>query len=131
MSISLVPGSRLPAFCASMGRVLLAALPDAEVRQRLDASPLKANTIHTMTDRDAILAELQRVRAQGFAVIDQELELGLCSIAVPLTDDQGRTLAAINVGTPAALVPAADLAGHFLAELREIAQTLRPLLRGA
>lgn len=128
MSINLMPGSRLPAWCASMGRVLLAALPETEARAVLMASDLRANTPHTITAPDRLMAELLRVRMQGHAVIDQELELGLCSIAVPVMNDRGRVVAALNIGAPAAQVPAAELAPRFLAALVEVQVALRPLL---
>ncbi|TDX85089.1 IclR family transcriptional regulator [Neorhizobium sp. R1-B] len=128
MSINLMPGSRLPAYCASMGRVLLAARPDEEARQLLNRTTLKAFTPHTKTDPDQLMEEIARVRAQGFAVIDQELELGLCSIAVPLENDRGRVVAALNIGAPAASVAATEMAARFLAPLKSIARSLRPLL---
>nr|WP_165826263.1 IclR family transcriptional regulator [Rhizobium wuzhouense] len=128
MSINLMPGSRLPAYSASMGRVLLAALSDAEVDAILSRSQLKAHTPRTLTDPMAIKAEIARVREQGYAVIDQELEIGLCSIAVPVRNDRGRVVAAINVGAPAAVLPASELPGHCLAAMREVQARLKPLL---
>ena len=128
MSINLMPGSRLPAYSASMGRVLLAALPDAEVAAILAASPIKAHTPLTRTDPQDLMAEIGRVRAQGYAVIDQELEMGLCSIAVPVSNASGRVVAAINVGAPAAILPAEALPDHCLDALREVQAGLRPLL---
>ena len=62
-------------------------------------------------------------------MIDQELELGLCSIAVPLEDSRGRIVAALNIGAPAATVAANDLAPRYLSELKAVAAALRPLLR--
>ena len=97
MSISLMPGSRLPAHCTSMGRVLLAARPEAEALAILSAQPPQARTPRTLTDPGAIMAELARVRAQGFAIIDHEVELGLRSIAVPLISVHGKVVAALNV----------------------------------
>lgn len=129
MSINLMPGSRLPAYCASMGRILLAALPEEEARQILERTAIRAFTPFTRTDPDELLGELARVRAQGYAVIDQELELGLCSIAVPLIGERGRIVAALNVGASAAQIPAGELAKRFLPALQTIAQDLRPLLR--
>jgi IclR family transcriptional regulator, pca regulon regulatory protein len=129
MSINLSPGSRLPAYCASMGRVLLAALPEAEARNILDRSDLKVNTPLTKTDPDALMEELRRVRAEGYAVIDQELELGLCSIAVPVENDRSRVVAAINIGAPAVQVPAAEMATRYLPLLMEARKSLRQLLR--
>ena len=129
MSINLMPGSRLPAYCASMGRVLLGALPDREARAVLQKSALSPFTPKTRTDPEDLMVELGRVRLQGYAVIDQELEIGLCSIAVPLENDQGRVVAALNIGAPAAQVPASELPGRYLAPLKSVALSLRPLLR--
>lgn len=128
MSINLTPGSRLPAYCASMGRVLLAALPESEARAILARSELKPNTANTKTDPDELIAEFRRVRAEGYAIIDQELEIGLCSIAVPVDNDRGETVAAINIGAPAALVPAAEMKERYLPLLKETQAALRPLL---
>jgi IclR family pca regulon transcriptional regulator len=129
MSINLSPGSRLPAYCASMGRALLASLPEAEARSILDRSELKANTPVTKTDPDALMEELRLVRSQGYAVIDQELELGLCSIAVPVENDRGRVVAAINIGAPAAHVPAAEMGHRYLSLLKDTQKALRLVLR--
>lgn len=128
MSINLMPGSRLPAYSASMGRVLLAALTDAEVELILSASTLKAHTPRTLTDPGMLKAEISRVREQGYAVIDQELEIGLCSIAVPIRNDRGRVVAAVNVGAPAAVLPAAELAAHCLPAMLDLQARLKPLL---
>ncbi len=129
MSINLSPGSRLPAYCASMGRVLLAAMPETEARGVLDRSELKANTPLTKTDPDVLMEELRRVRSEGYAIIDQELELGLCSIAVPVENDRGRVVAAINIGAPAAHVPAAGMVARYLILLKETQSALRLVLR--
>ena len=128
MSINLMPGSRLPAYSASMGRVLLASMGDAEVSEILAASSIRAHTPHTLTDPDDLMAEIGRVREKGYAVIDQELEMGLCSIAVPVSNGRGRVIAAVNVGAPAAILPAKELSGHCLKALREVQAGLRPLL---
>lgn len=128
MSISLMAGSRLPAYCASMGRVLLAALPEAEARAIIAASDRKANTPFTKTDPDALLDELSTVRKQGFALIDQELEIGLRSIAVPLENARGRTVAALNIGAPAAHAAAEEMVERYLPAMRGVQAALRPLL---
>ncbi|WP_193337359.1 IclR family transcriptional regulator domain-containing protein [Devosia beringensis] len=128
MSIALMPGSRLPAFCTSMGRVLLAALPEPQARAQLTATPLVPRTRHTLTDPEAILAELARVRAQGYALIDQEVELGLRSIAVPLYNARGVVVAALNVGVAATQAGVEDLTGLYLAPLRAIQAELRAML---
>ena len=129
MSINLTTGSRLPAYCASMGRVWLAALPENEAREILSRSNLKANTPYTKTDPEDLVAEFRRVRDQGYALINQELELGLCSIAVPLENDRGRIVAALNIGAPAAHVAAAEMVERYLPLLRETQAALRLVLR--
>lgn len=129
MSINLMPGSRLPAYCASMGRVMLAALPPEEALARIRQSELRAFTPSTLTEPEDLMDELVRVREQGYAIIDQELEVGLCSIAVPLKDERGDVLAALNIGASAAQIPASELVGHFLAPLRKTADVLGPMLR--
>lgn len=100
MSQSLAVGTRLPAFPTSMGQVLLAALPPAELDRLLDQHPLKALTNKTITDRAAYCAKIARVRREGYALVDEELERGVRSIAVPVRDRHGQTIAAMNVGAP-------------------------------
>ncbi|VDC24762.1 IclR family transcriptional regulator domain-containing protein [Pseudogemmobacter humi] len=129
MSIALMPGSRLPAYCTSMGRVLLAALPEAEARALLGPGPLPARTGLTLTDPGAVMAELARVRAQAFAVNDQEIETGLRSIAVPVTNARGQVIAALNIGLSAARGDAAELPARFLPRLRQVQADLRAMLR--
>ncbi|MBN9016033.1 MAG: IclR family transcriptional regulator [Rhizobiales bacterium] len=129
MSIALMPGSRLPAYCTSMGRVLLAALPEAEARERLGAAPLPRRTPHTLTDPGAILAELARIRTDGYAVIDQEVEIGLRSIAVPLVSSRRQTVAALNLGLPARGEPIAELVERYLPALRDVSARMREILR--
>lgn len=128
MSINLMPGSRLPAYCASMGRVLLAALPEVEARAVIDASELKANTAFTLTDPEALMGEFDRIRRQGYALIDQELEVGLRSIAVPLENGHGHVVAALNVGAPAALAGAKDMVERYLPAMREVQLALKQVL---
>ena len=97
MSISLGVGSRLPAYCTSLGRVLLAGLPDDEVLSRLQASDRQALTRHTLTDARELLAKVQATRKQGWSLVNQELEEGLVSLAAPVTNREGRTVAALNI----------------------------------
>jgi IclR family pca regulon transcriptional regulator len=128
MSISLSPGSRLPAYCASMGRVLLASRPEAAATAVLEASPRQALTPFTKVSMDALIAELRRVRAQRYAAIDQELEMGLRSIAVPVKDRVGRTLAAINIGAQASRVSLDEMTAQHLPALRRASARLTELL---
>lgn len=129
MSINLGAGARLPSYCTSMGRILLAALPPQEVAGILDRSELIAYTHKTKASRDAIVTELAVVAAQGFAVIDQELELGLCSIAIPLFNAEGEVAAALNIGAQSARAPTSHMIANFLPLMRKIQTEVRPLLR--
>eukprot|EP01037_Dinobryon_pediforme_P017519 gene17519-17719_t len=128
MAIALMPGSRLPAYCTSMGRVLLASLPSETAVRLLRAKPLVMRTQHTMTQPDAIMFELSRVRAQGYAVIDQEVELGLRSIAVPLYNSRRKIIAALNVGLAATQSDLADLESQYLPHLRALQSELMSVL---
>jgi IclR family transcriptional regulator, pca regulon regulatory protein len=116
MTIALGIGTRLPAHCTSMGRVLLAALPDAELEDFLATARLEGYTDRTITDAERLRRTIHSVRDQGWALVDQELEIGLRSIAAPLHVD-GRTIAAINVSAAAPRVPLEQLRGRFLPEL--------------
>jgi IclR family pca regulon transcriptional regulator len=129
MSISLGVGSRLPAYCTSLGRVLLAGLPDEEVRARLQMSDCRARTRHTLTDLDALVACVQQVRQQGWSLVDQELEEGLISLSAPITNRAGRVIAALNISGQAnrtnAKVAHDTLLPALLRRAREISQMLR------
>jgi IclR family transcriptional regulator, pca regulon regulatory protein len=128
MSISLMPGSRLPASCASMGRVLLASLPDLQLRSLLKKHPPQKRTIHSITDIDKLMSVVEKARKDGYAIADQELEIGLRSIAVPITDSKGRTIAAINVGVAAIHDKPEELRKLYLGKLLDVQKSLRPLL---
>jgi IclR family transcriptional regulator, pca regulon regulatory protein len=128
MSITLMPGSRLPAYCTSMGRVLLAARPEEEARAILDAAPRPARTPTTVTALDALLDRLASVRENGFATIDGEVEEGLRSIAVPVRDSRGRTVAALTVGCAAGPEPADAMTERLLPALQRVQAGLRPVL---
>lgn len=100
MTVALGVGARLPAYAASMGRVLLAALPPVALDQWLaECRPAKL-TSHTVTDMRRLKRIVAEVRQQGYAYVEQELELGLCSIAVPIRDREGRVVAALNSSLP-------------------------------
>ena len=128
MSINLSPGTRLPAYCSSMGRVLLAAMPPAAARSLLERSERPANTPKTKTDLPALMDELAVVAKQGYAVIDEELELGLRSIAVPLLSARGETVAALNIGAQAARIGVDSMVAQYLPQMRAVQQELQPLL---
>lgn len=120
MSIGLHPGSRLPAHCSSLGRVLLAALPDEEVQNVLASSDLTPNTPLSLSSESEIMAEIAKVRAQSFALVDQEIEMGLRSLAVPLRNHAGKTVAALNVGLATIHAKATDMIDLYLEDLQRV-----------
>ncbi len=129
MSIGLTPGSRLPAHCTSMGRVLLAALGEDEARAIVERSDLTPRTALSLTGPDEIMARIAETRTQGYAVIDQEVEIGLRSLAVPVHDSRGRVVAALNTGMAAAQASLADLVETYLPALLKVQQRVRRVLR--
>lgn len=101
LSVGLGIGSRLPAYCSALGRVLLASLPDDEVRLRLARMELRTLTPHTVTDPDEVFARVRACRAEGFALSDEELELGVRSMAVPVRNRAGSMVAALSIAVRA------------------------------
>jgi IclR family transcriptional regulator, pca regulon regulatory protein len=126
MSVDLGVGTRLPAYATSMGRVLLAGLPEDEVDAHL--GDLVELTRYTITDREQLMAELARVREQGWSIVDEELEEGLRSLAAPVRDGTGRVVAAVNVSTAArrgsATTMLAETLPHLLATADAITSDL-------
>ena len=129
MSVGVTVGTRLPAVAASMGRVLLAGLPREEMVRRVETSERVRLTPYTRTATADLIAEIDAARERGYAVVDQELEVGLISIAVPVLDNHGRTVAAINVGVQSQRIDRAALEGAVLQRLLETQRTLKPLIR--
>ena len=97
MSVVLGVGARLPAFATSMGRVLLADKSDAELTAWLRDNTFRPITTHTLYKTRALQAEILKARRQGYAFVAQELELGLCSIAVPIRSTTGQAVCGLNV----------------------------------
>lgn len=128
MSIALMPGSRLPAYCTSMGRVLLSAQTAERQHDILEASGLVARTDKTMTGMDALLAEIEVTGHRGYALIDQEVEIGLRSIAVPLKSVRSQTVAALNVGLAASVASMEDLVERYLPALLAVQRELARML---
>lgn len=124
MSVNLSVGQRLPAFVTSMGRVLLAYSSDTVVDAYFSTYPRPQLTARTVTDEAELRAILDKVRGQGWAMIDQELEVGVRSVAVPVRDSAGRVLAAINVSAHAARVTLEELQRRFLPELMRTAKAI-------
>ena len=128
MSVDLGIGTRLPAYCTSMGRVLLAYLSPAERDAYLSRVKMIMLTPRTIASADKLRQELDRVGRAGYAIVDQELEIGLRSIAVPVRDQAGKVVAAMNIGTHASRVTLAEMERTFLPELRSAAIELGTLL---
>jgi IclR family pca regulon transcriptional regulator len=126
MSIALRVGSRLPLYCTSMGRVLLAGRPRTDQEAYLRRAPLARHTPETVTDPAALLEIFAKVAEEGHAIVDQELEPGLRSIAVPVLAG-GRIIAALNIGTQALRISPADLRTAYLPALRRIAADLQAI----
>jgi IclR family transcriptional regulator, pca regulon regulatory protein len=97
MSLNVRIGGRKPAYCTAMGRVLLAGMPEDCARDILEMSNIQKKTGNTVVDADEVMAEIRKVREQGYAVIDQELEPGLIAVAVPIRNLRGQVIAAINI----------------------------------
>jgi IclR family pca regulon transcriptional regulator len=129
MSINLGLGTRLPAHATSMGRVLLAWRPPGEVAGLAARSGgLRQYTPRTVTDPDQLNDLLKQVRKQGWAMVDQELELGLRSLAVPIFDFTGSAVAALNIGTQASRWTVSALQKDALPALKAAAQSISALL---
>jgi len=129
MSTNLAVGSRLPAFWTSMGRVLLAALPEDALHDRLARLPRQSFTRHTVLDDETLLARIEQARAQGWCLVDQELEEGLISVAAPLKNRSGAVVAALNISGQANRTSTEMLREQLLPELLQTAQTISRLLR--
>ncbi|MBO9380474.1 helix-turn-helix domain-containing protein [Sphingomonas histidinilytica] len=127
MSISLRVGSRLPLYCTSMGRVLLSGQSKENQRAYLRRAKLVALTPHTQTEPGDLLALFDHVAQEGYAIVDQELEIGLRSIAVPVEGPDG-VVAAINIGMQATRITMAELRSRYLPPLRKVAAELRALV---
>lgn len=124
ISVDLSVGSRLPAYCTSMGRILLAALDDAALDDYLQNADLQIKTSRTLYSPEALRADIEEIRRKGWVIVDQELEIGLRSLAVPLKDSAGQVLAALNVGTHVSRVSRQELEGRFLPVLLEASREL-------
>jgi IclR family pca regulon transcriptional regulator len=123
-------GAHLPAHCTSMGRVLLAALSDTDLDAFIAAAKLQSFTPYTVMDKSELRALIQKVRRNGYSLVDQELEIELRSIAVPIHNAGGRVIAAMNVSAQASRTTKKQMVDRFLPALRDAAMKMRPLLIG-
>lgn len=128
VSPTLQPGTRVPAFCAGTGRVMLAALPQAEVDRWVARQELTQLTPHTITHPERLRIEIARARALGYACVDQELEMGLRALAVPLKNYRGDVVAALSISVHASRMSMDQLVEHCLPPLLQSQAHLRMLL---
>ena len=128
MSVALHVGSRLPAYCTSMGQVLLAAQTPEQRAAYLERVPLVAHTRFSITSRPQLQRLLDNVRSEGVAIVDQQLEIGLRSIAVPVRGSHGEVVASINASAQAGRVSMARMRDEFQPVLHKAAARISRLL---
>ncbi len=128
MSPALNVGRRLPAYCTSIGHVMLAHLPPQELDDYLSRTRFHPYTEHTLTSPDKLRSVLKEVRATGFAFASQQMELRLCTLAVPVLDIGGNFVAGMNVILQGRLVTASEMAERFAQPLQDAAAELGSLL---
>lgn len=122
MSIGLAVGTRLPAHATSMGQALLAQFHHNELDRYLNAATLRAFTPHTLTSRETVKERVRQVRERGYALVSEELELGLRSIAVAIPGRPANARLAINISAQAARISEAEMLERFLPALRRAAR---------
>lgn len=128
MSITLMPGSRLPSYCTSMGKVLLSTLPEDQAKAVLQKTERIARTPNTLVAVDDLLKELRTTRERGYGTSDQEVELGLRSVAVPVISAHNKVLAAINVGLAASAETMEEVIKRYVPPLLRVQNELRKIL---
>ena len=129
MAVDLHIGSRLPAYCTSMGRVLLAWLPQDQLENYLAKVVLTPHTTRTVNSIEKLRMLLRNIRRNGYAVCDQEYEVGLRSLAVPVYSSSGRVVATLNLSGSAPRMSVLDMQTRFLPHLRNAAAELGIFLR--
>jgi IclR family pca regulon transcriptional regulator len=128
IAVSAQIGYRLPALASSLGRALLAGLDDSALTAYLAKAEPARHTRHTLVDRRKLQAAILQARRDGYALVDQEAELGFRSISVPVRRRDGRVVAALNIGAHSERVPLKELRDRCLPPLRAAAERLQPLL---
>ena len=124
VDVSRTVGSRIPAYCTSLGGVLLAAELTSVQEKLLNELPKVALTPLTVTDNQALMEILAEVKLQGWALVEEELEVGLCSLAVPVHDRRGQVVAALNISVQASRVSSEELRDRYLNSLRGAATVI-------
>ena len=128
MAVDLHIGSRLPAYCTSMGRILLAYLPTEQLEQYLAKVDLIPHTTRTITSVEKLRLALRNIRRNGYAICDQEYEVGLRSLAVPVFSSSGRVVATLNLSGNAPRLSVLEMQSRFLTPLRNAANELSVFL---
>jgi IclR family pca regulon transcriptional regulator len=131
MRVSINVGTRFPAYATSMGRVLLAGMVPDELGAFLARAELRRLSSRTITSEAKLRAELDRVRRQGWAMVDQELEEGLRSLAAPIRDRGGRVVAAVNLSAHASRTSIQAMRRDLLSPLLATAERIEADLRVA
>jgi IclR family pca regulon transcriptional regulator len=131
MTVAINVGTRLPAYATATGRVLLAALGDEELGDYLATAELRPLSVRTITDADALRDDLERVRAQGYSIVDQELERGLRSVAAPIRGSRGQVIAAVNLAVHEGRRTLKALREELLPPLRATAAAIEADLRAS
>jgi len=124
MSVTLAVGTRLPAFHTALGRVQLGFLDRAEIWQRLMSLRIEAYSPSTIIDVQALFERVQEDRAQGFSIVDEELERGLRAIAVPIVDRNGQAVAALNLSTHSTRTTRNEMRERFLPRLQAVSEQI-------
>lgn len=130
MTVAISVGTRFPAYATSMGRVLLAAQPAAWLDEYLRGAELRPLTGRTITDPVRLREVLDRIRSQGYAIVDQELEEGLRSLAAPVRAEDGSVIAAVNVSARASRGSSEVIRAELLPPLLATAARIEEDLRG-
>jgi IclR family pca regulon transcriptional regulator len=128
MSVTLAVGTRLPAFHTSLGRIQLGFLDEAELWRRIKSQRMEAHTPSTITDMQALFDRVREDHAQGFSIVDEELERGLRSIAVSVVHRSGQAIAGLNLSTHSTRTTRNEMRERFLPRLREVAAQISGLV---
>ena len=129
MNVGITIGSRVPAHCVSTGRVLLAALPPAQLHAVLERANFPRFTPNTVVSKTKLRGLIEEVRLQGWSVVDQELEVGLRSLSVPIRDRAGATIAALNVCCPSLRITPEDMRTRVLMALMDASNRITRALQ--
>jgi IclR family transcriptional regulator, pca regulon regulatory protein len=127
MSATLSVGSRLPALHTALGRVMFGYLDAAEIWRRLQSRRIEAYTPQTIIDPQALFDRIRDDRAQGFSIVDEELERGLRALAVPVLDRSGQAVGAVNLSTHSTRTTRNEMREHFLSALNRLAKNVSSL----